>query len=146
VVTREGWSFLWRTGISACGGSNDEWWSFHHDERGTANYGVDGRPPGAPENVTAARNPNGSVTVSWKQPGDDWLCGAPARYRVVVANGPIPHPSDGQAIADVAATGGAGQLVSRTFTAATIGGADSVAVLYRDEAGNWGLLHSDRIQ
>jgi Subtilase family len=146
VVTREGWSFLWRTGISACGDSNDQWWSFHHDERGTANYGVDGRPPGSPENLVATRNANASVTVSWRQPGDDWLCGAAARYRVIAADGPIQHPGDGQVIADVAASGGAGQTVSRTFTAAKIGGADHVAVLYRDEAGNWGLLRGAQIR
>jgi hypothetical protein len=146
-VTREGWSFLWRTGVSACGGSNNQWWSFHHDEHNTANYDVDGRPPGSPENLAATRNQaTGSVTVSWRQPGDDWLCGSPDRYRVIAANSPIRHPGDGQVIADTAASGGSGQTVSRTFTAANIGAAAYVAVLYRDEAGNWGLLRSAQIR
>ena len=48
ALTREGWSFLWDTGVAACGGSNNEWWTFHHDERDTANYGTDARPPGTP--------------------------------------------------------------------------------------------------
>jgi hypothetical protein len=145
-VTREGWSFLWRTGVSACGGSNDQWWTFHHDERGTANYGVDGRPPGSPRNLVARRNAaGGSVTVSWKQPGDDWLCGSPARYRVIAAQNPIRHPDDGRVLADSQATGSAGAAVSRTFARAKIGQARYAAVLYRDDAGNWGLLRSTRL-
>ena len=48
ALTREGWSFLWKTGVSACGGSNNQWWTFHHDERNTSKHGVDGRPPGSP--------------------------------------------------------------------------------------------------
>jgi hypothetical protein len=145
-VTREGWSFLWRTGVSACGGSNDQWWTFHHDERSTANYGVDGRPPGSPRNLVATRNATvGSVTVSWKQPGDDWLCGSPCRYRVIASTDPIRHPGDGEVIVAADAVGGAGEAVSRTFTQAQVGTAQYVAVLYRDEAGNWGLLRSTRI-
>jgi hypothetical protein len=145
-VTREGWSFLWRTGVSACGNSNDQWWTFHHDERSTANYGVDGRPPGSPRNLVATRNATvGSVTVSWKQPGDDWLCGSPCRYRVIASTDPIRHPGDGEVIVAADAVGGAGEAVSRTFTQAQVGTAPYVAVLYRDEARNWGLLRSTRI-
>jgi hypothetical protein len=145
AVTREGWSFLWRTPVPACGGSNNEWWTFHHDEHGTANYRFDGRPPGSPRSLVARRNASGSVTVSWNQPGDDWLCGSqssPASYLVIASNGPIGHPNDGRVIAKAAASGGAGQAVSRTFTRAQIGTAQHVAVLYRDDAGNWGLLRS----
>jgi hypothetical protein len=145
-VTREGWSFLWRTGVSACGDSNDQWWTFHHDERSTANYGVDGRPPGSPRNLVATRNATGgSVTVGWKQPGDDWLCGNPCRYRVIASTDPIRHPGDGEVIVAADAVGGAGEAVSRTFTQAQVGTAQYVAVLYRDEARNWGLLRSTRI-
>jgi Subtilase family len=145
-VTREGWSFLWGTGVSACGDSNDQWWTFHHDERSTANYGVDGRPPGSPRNLVASRNATvGSVTVSWKQPGDDWLCGSPARYRVIASTDPIRHPGDGNVIGYADAAGGAGQAVSRTFTQARIGTSQYIAVLYRDDAGNWGLLRNTRI-
>ncbi len=143
AVTREGWSFLWRTAVSACGDSNNEWWTFHHDERNTANYRVDGRPPGSPENLVARRNANGSVTVTWKQPGDDWLCGRPARYLMIASNSPIDDPYDGKVVVDAAAAaGGAGQAVSRTLISSQIGTAQYVAVLYRDEVKNWGLLRS----
>jgi hypothetical protein len=145
VVTREGWSFLWRTGISACAGSNSEWWTFHHDERNTANYGTDGRPPGTPQNLQATRAANGSVTVSWKQPGDDWMCGRPALYRLIVSPDPIVHPSDGDLVAVGVSGGPPGTGVSKTLTKQQVGTARFAAVLYRDEAGNWGHLGSGRI-
>ena len=46
AVTREGWSFLWDTETPSCDGANDEWWTFHHDEFGSANYGTDAPPAG----------------------------------------------------------------------------------------------------
>ena len=61
---------------------------------------------------------------------------------MLVSNNPIDHPSDGRVIATTAASGAAGQTVSRTFSRAQIGPARHVAVLYRDNAGNWGLLRS----
>jgi hypothetical protein len=148
AVTREGWSFLWKTTVGACGGSNDEWWTFHHDERNTGSYRVDGRPPGSPRNLTASRTAGGSVAVSWIQPGDDWLCGSPDRYQVIASANPIDDPSDGEVIVDAAASGSAGRAVSRTLTGPRATAARYVAVLYRDEsglAGNWGLLRSARI-
>src|SRR5215208_4908811 len=145
VVTREGWSFLWHTGISACAGSNDEWWTFHHDERNTANYETDGRPPGTPQGLSAPRAGDGSVTASWQQPGDDWMCGRPALYRVVVSTDPIAHPSDGRLVGVGVPTGPTGTEVTRTIAKSKIGQASYLAVLYRDEAGNWGLEKSTRI-
>jgi hypothetical protein len=142
AVTREGWSFLWKTPVPACGGSNNEWWTFHHDERGTDNYRIDGRPPGSPRNLVARHNGAGQVTVSWRQPGGDWLCGKPARYRLLVSRQPIRHPGDGKGIVFAAASGGAGKAVSRTFTRPEVTNARYVAVLYRDKARNWGLLRS----
>jgi hypothetical protein len=83
------------------------------------------------------------VTVTWKQPGDDWLCGRPARYLMIASNSPIDDPYDGRVVVDAAAAaGGAGQAVSKTLTSAQIGTAQYVAVLYRDEVKNWGLLRS----
>ncbi len=69
TVTREGWSFLWDTaanpgdsdGIDACDDSNEEWWTFHHDEHSTNNYRGDGRPPNRP--VTSS-SPAGPATAS----------------------------------------------------------------------------------
>jgi hypothetical protein len=148
AVTREGWSFLWKTPVGACGGSNDEWWTFHHDERNSGSYRVDGRPPGSPRNLVARRNASGSVAVSWIQPGDDWLCGSPDRYQVIVSANPIDEPSDGQVIVDAEASGSAGKTVSRTLTGPKATTARYVAVLYRDQpglGGNWGLLRSARI-
>jgi hypothetical protein len=145
VVTREGWSFLWHTGAPDCAGSNHEWWTFHHDERNTSNYGTDARPPGSPTALRAARAGDGSVTVSWHQPGDDWMCGRPAGYRVIVSANPIRHPDGGRAIATAGATGSAGAKVARRFASRTVGQAGYAAVLYHDDAGNWGLLRSTRI-
>jgi hypothetical protein len=145
-VTREGWSFLWKTNAPACGGSNNEWWTFHHDEQGTANYGTDARPPGTVTALQALQGAGGAVKVSWAQPGDDWMCGAPARYQVLASHDPIQHPGDGAVIADSAAQGGVGASQSKSFGQAAIGDARYVAVLYRDDAGNWGAPRSTKIQ
>ena len=83
TVTREGFAFAWHTGVDACGGestTNDEWWTFHHDEHGTARYGHDARPPGAPRGLTRVKDGK-SFRVEWKAPGDDLLCGRAERYR-----------------------------------------------------------------
>ena len=85
------------------------------------------------------------MLVRWNQPGDDWLCGGhsgEARYRVIASSAPIRHPNEGRVLATTAATGGAGQAISRTFTQPQIGAARHIAVLYRDNVGNWGLLRS----
>ncbi len=140
TVTREGWSFLWDTGVNACADSNNEWWTFHHDEHNTANYGGDGRPPGTPEDLSAITNGSGGVDMGWKAPGDDWLCGPAEEYRVIVANGPIDHPNDGTAVGNFPAQAGPGQTQGLTLTSAQAGGATHAAVLYRDDQGNWGLV------
>jgi hypothetical protein len=88
------------------------------------------------------------VAVSWIQPGDDWLCGSPYRYQVIVSPSPIRDPGDGEVIVEAAASGGAGNTVSRSLTGPKANAARYVAVLYRDEpglAGNWGLLRSAQI-
>jgi hypothetical protein len=81
TLTREGWSFLWRTNVDACGGSNGEWWTFHHDEHSTANYGHDGRPPAKPARVKR-RVRGRDLVVTFRAPGDDLFCGKVARYEV----------------------------------------------------------------
>ena len=73
------------------------------------------------------------MAVSWIQPGDDWLCGSPDRYQVIVSANPIDDPGDGEVIVDAAASGGAGRAVSRTLTGPRATAARYVAVLYRDE-------------
>jgi hypothetical protein len=157
TVTREGWSFLWDSdpnegngGIDACDDSNDEWWSFHHDEHSSNNYGHDGRPPGRPQNLSASFNADGGIQVEWTAPGDDWSCGEANVFQVRTANGQIDHPNDGDPVIRggsplQAADGAVGTEKDFTITAAEAGGDNHVAILYRDEAtggkpGNWGLL------
>jgi hypothetical protein len=79
------------------------------------------------------------VTLAWKQPGDDLMCGRPARYQVLASAKPIFHPGDGHVIAGGGATGPAGTTVTETLSRDSIRGARHIAVLYRDEAGNWGI-------
>jgi hypothetical protein len=145
--TREGWSFLWNTGTDACTSgpgnttTNNEWWTFHHDEFNSANYGTDARPPGAPEALAAQRT-GSTVTLTFTAPGDDWMCGTAQKLRVLRANGPIQHPGDGTQVREENVTVGAGGGVTLTLTDAELAGATRLAVLVRDEAGNWGLLKS----
>ena len=146
TLTREGWSFLWDTGsgdgsgdgVDACGGSNEEWWTFHHDEHSTADYDHDGRPPGSPEQLAAERQADDSVSLTWTAPGDDWMCGPAARWRLLVSDEPIDHAGEGRAVAaGDAATEGEDE--SAEVAANEVGDAAHAAVLYRDESGNWGL-------
>jgi hypothetical protein len=141
ALTREGWSFLWSTDAPACedvaGTTNEEWWTFHHDEFGTANYGTDARPPGAPE-ALAVTSEDGAKTVTWKAPGDDWLCGDAEAYEVRRSTAPIDDPSDGQPVATGQDAGATGAQERERLTAGELGDATHVAVLYRDEEGNWG--------
>ena len=141
VTTREGWSFLWDTQVDACGGSNDEWPSFHHDEFGSANYGTDARPPGTPTGLEAVRADDG-FDLSWSAPGDDWLCGEAESYRVLLSADPIEHPSDADRELSFSVGGPVGGAVTRTLNSADVGDARYAAVLYRDDAGNWGHLSS----
>jgi Ca2+-binding RTX toxin-like protein len=142
TLTREGWSFAWGTGVDACDSSNEEWWTFHHDERSTANYGADGRPPGTVRELEAVARGGGAVELRWTAPGDDWLCGRADRFRVVLAAGEISSPGDGQQAIEVDAAAASGEPESVSLSAADVAGATRAAVLYRDEAGNWGLLKS----
>ena len=139
ALTREGYSFLWDTDRPACG-TNDEWWTSRHDEWSTGAYGTDSRPPGTPTQLGVTRNGR-SATISFTAPGDDWLCGKARRYRIVKSTGAINHPADGTVVGDFDADATAGQTETRTV--ADIGSKTTrVAVLYQDDAGNWGRLAS----
>ncbi len=146
AVTREGWSFLWKTNVDACDDSNDEWWTFHHDEFGSANYGTDSRPPGTPGSLAAKRRAGGAFRLRWRAPGDDWMCGTADRYEVRLSPDPIDDPSDGTKLAragsDPKPSGGGQVLDLRPSDAA---GNRYAAVLYRDDAGNWGRLASVKL-
>ena len=165
ALTREGWTFLWDTGdpgtpgdgVDACDGSNNEWWTYHHDEHGTNNYGHDGRPPGvasealAPNDVgeiNVAPDGSGGAQLSWNAPGDDWLCEDLAvgdTFRVLKSNDPIDSPSDGTLVKEQAAGTAAdptspGEAENITLTPAEVGSADNFAIFYGDETGNWGRV------
>jgi Subtilase family/Bacterial Ig domain len=137
-VTREGNAFLWDTESPACG-TNDEWWTSRHDEWNTGAYGTDTRPPGTPRGLVASRAGT-TVSLTWTTPGDDWLCGGPKRFRVISADAPIEHPTDGTVEGEFDTTKQAGEGETRTFTGIATG--RPMAVLYQDDAGNWGHLAS----
>jgi uncharacterized repeat protein (TIGR01451 family) len=142
ALTREGHAFLWKTDRPACG-TNDEWWTSRHDEWNTGAYGTDTRPPGTPRDLET--KPQGSsVKLSWTVPGDDWLCGTPRRYRIIKSSSPIRHPTDGTVVGDFDSSKSAGDSQSHTVSA--LGGTPHVAVLYQDEAGNWGHLASTAVE
>ncbi len=144
ALTREGWSFLWATGTPSCDrdgiSTNAEWWTFHHDEHGTNNYGHDARPPGTPEDLGASLDSgSGDVTLDWSAPGDDWRCGNATRFRVLLGDGPIADPGDGTEALERDA-GSSGSAETATLTSAEVGDATHAAIFYRDDAGNWGLV------
>jgi hypothetical protein len=64
---------------------------------------------------------------------------------VIASQHQIRHPDDGTVLVTSDA-GDPGSHVERTLSAAELGGARRVAVLYRDEAGNWGMLRSIRLR
>ncbi|MEA2312143.1 MAG: hypothetical protein QOE28_2111, partial [Solirubrobacteraceae bacterium] len=121
AVTREGRAFVWSTGQPACG-ANGEWWTSRHDERSTGAYGTDTRPPGTARDRTAAFT-GGRLRLTWTPPGDDWLCGTPARYEIATATGAVVASGTSGGTASLPAN-----LKDQRFT-----------IRYVDEAGNWGL-------
>jgi len=98
AVTREGWSFAWETSADACdaGGTdtNQEWWTFHHDEFSSANYRTDARPPARPGRLKLEKRRGGAVELSFAGSGDDLDCGEPARYEIRGSDDPIRDGSD----------------------------------------------------
>jgi hypothetical protein len=135
-ITREGFSFLWDSPQPACG-TNDQWWTSRHDEWNTGAHGTDTRPPGSPRSLAAARS-GGTVSLTWTAPGDDWLCGGARRFRVLTSASPILHPGDGTSRGDFVTTKQAGE--GDTLTLPSVAPGDHVAILYQDDAGNWGHL------
>jgi hypothetical protein len=117
--TREGYTMIWKTpGLAT---ANTEWWRYRHDERNTARYGTDTRPPGilrSPQLNVALRS------ITFVAPGDDWYAGRPAKYRIVHDAGVLELP----------ATVNAGQNEALTIPA----GIDQGTVQAVDNAGNLG--------
>jgi hypothetical protein len=138
TLTREGHAFSWSTNQPACDGNN-EWWTSRHDEWNTGAYGTDTRPPGAPRDMHFNLIGPNVQTLAWTAPGDDWLCGEATKFRIIGSPTPIRHPTDGDVIGDFDPTVTNGQeqakLVSNINSFYT-----HFAVLYKDEAGNWGHM------
>jgi hypothetical protein len=135
ALTREGYAFQWDTNRPACG-TNDEWWTSRHDEWNTGAYGTDSRPPGTPRSFSVKRS-GGQATLSWVAPGDDWLCGKAKRYRVLASSKPITRAKGARSLGDFTAQD-AGKRETRTVRAGSKN--RYFAVLYQDDAGNWGAF------
>ena len=142
--TREGFSFVWDTGADACGAGNSQWWTSRHDEFNSGAYGTDARPPGTPRRLRVEREREGA-RLSWTAPGDDWLCGRGFAYRILLSTDPIEHPADADREQQFPAPQPPGSRVRRTLSKGTIGNARHAAVIYRDDAGNWGHLAAIRL-
>jgi len=82
TITRSGTLSVYTTPAAAC--SPSSWPDFHHDIANSGDYTRDAVPPGAP---LSARASGGRLT--FVSPGNDLLCGKPARYEVVTTNVPI---------------------------------------------------------
>jgi hypothetical protein len=142
-ITREGFAFIWSTGVDSCEANgtttNNEWWTFHHDEHGTANYGHDARPPSRPQGLQATTS-GSDLRLSFRGSGDDLACGRAARYEVAGSDQPIRSGADfvrAQSLATAAA--GRATRADGGPVALTAGGAARfrhVAVRAVDDAGN----------
>jgi hypothetical protein len=139
TTTREGYLMSWRTdGLAA---ANQEWWSSHHDERNTGEYGVDTRPPGILRDASVSAD---GSTLEWKAPGDDWYAGTADHYEIATSAGLIcPDNFDSaQPLSDAPAPSVAGDPETSTLPSDALG---HVAVRAVDDAGNLGpVLDFDR--
>ncbi len=145
AVTREGFSFVWRTDAPACQTgettTNQEWWTSHHDEFGTANYGTDARPPSRPGKV-AARRSGPNAALSFAGSGDDLLCGRATRYEVRGSDRPITTGAEFARAERLAASGAVDAQAGQTQRLTATGGARFrfLSVRAVDDAGNVSLV------
>ena len=141
MTTREGYAFMWDTNQPACGG-NDEWWTSRHDEWNTGAYGTDTRPPGTPTGLTRVPRRRLGRRSTWTAPGDDWLCGQAAQYRVIASERPDRPPErrhGRRRLRRDRRPPGETEQPQRERRRQPY-----FAVLYQDDAGNWGHLRSSR--
>jgi hypothetical protein len=132
TMTREGYLMVWDTPGTDTG--NDEWWNGRHDERNTAQYGLDTRPPGIIRGMTV----EGS-TLKFAAPGDEWYAGTADHYEVATSNSPITPANFGQATQLDGEPAPAASGQQQTFELpGTIG--RYVAMRAVDEAGNLGPI------
>jgi hypothetical protein len=122
-------------GGPACG-NNDEWWTYHHDEWNTGDYGADTRPPDRIVTLVATADA-GSVDVTWSAPGDDGACGIAAAYELRWSDAPLYEENFASANPlAIASPGAAGTAESFTVPLA----AAYVGVRAIDDAGNRGRV------
>ena len=159
AFTREGWSFLWSTNAPECNAgqtaTNDQWWTFHHDEHGTANYGADARPPSRPGVLSAQRTDGGDLRIVFTGSGDDLGCGEAARYEVAASRKPILSGAAFVSGTRLEATSGksgatpsARSSQAGRVTVTTKGGSRfaNVAVRAVDDAGNVSYVRGTRVR
>src|SRR4051812_41158587 len=120
ATTREGYLLAWGTPGKST--NNQEWWSYHHDERRTGRYGVDTRPPGTLRNMNWSP---GQLTATFTAPGDDWYAGMVTSYIVKFGSGAARY---------VPPTGPAGTVQKLAVPPGT----QTVTVQAVDEEGNFG--------
>ena len=135
AATREGYLMSWRTNGTA--DANNEWWSSHHDERNTGEYGIDTRPPGILRGASVSAD---GSELDFTAPGDDWYAGTADHYAAVTSAHPITPENFGAAtpLEGAPAPGTAGSGESLTVPA---GAERHVAIRAVDEAGNLGPVH-----
>ena len=146
--TREGVLYAWESEGDYCqeGTPNSDWWRFHHDERNTGYYGTDTLPPIRVVDLTATQETNGSVTLEFTAPGDDWTCGSAASYDVrytFESSADLSDPAQFEAATSpgtVPTPGPGGEIQTFVIEA---DGAEHVAIRAVDEHGNLSFVSND---
>jgi Ca2+-binding RTX toxin-like protein len=134
AATREGYLYVWNTDGNHSG--NQEWWNYRHDERNTANYGLDTRPPGI---LRDAQVSGDGSQITFKAPGDDWYGGTADHYEAVTSGSPItPQNFDSKDQLDSEPTPGAAGD-SQTYDV-PVNAKRFVAIRAVDESGNLGPI------
>ena len=133
ATTREGYLMAWKTGGDA--DANQEWWSSHHDERNTGQYGLDTRPPGILRDASVD-----ATTLHWTAPGDDWYAGTADHYEVATSQGPV-CPNNFDTASPLAGAPTPGEAGASESYAVPTGAQAHVGIRAIDEAGNIGPVH-----
>jgi hypothetical protein len=133
AATREGYLMAWKTDGRA--DANQEWWSSHHDERNTGEYGVDTRPPGILRDASLSGG-----TLKWSAPGDDWYDGTADRYDIVTSQQPVCPGNFASATPLPGAPDPSEAGASETYTVPS-GAQAHVGIRAVDDAGNLGPVH-----
>src|SRR5205085_7682497 len=120
------------TGAPAC--SPASWPKFHHDNANSGDLDRDATDPGRPTGAAVAGS-----KLTFTSPGDDLLCGTPAKYDVVTSKHPITAESfaDGDPVATTGAPVAAGSKATLDLGSAAL--ERYVAVRAVDDQGNLGL-------